>query len=635
MSQGPTPAIHSRRYRVATDALRPLPLQNSPLPQDWFEREQAHNVKQAVLDVLGKHAIRAPARFDDLGPKEDLTFSGWETTFAPGKENEDYVNIVNRHHPGKPSPVCATIIIQSDWDSSSSTTWPSAMKDIFSALALLEGRLPSLGVEIIATDLTRPVHVHPVYDDGEFATAWNGRLFKQVIDTLDKFPATKNMVNGLAVSRFGFYYEAKKNPITVYIAVDRRSDETQWSEVIHALQGPLSTFRHQVRVWIEHNDWEFPVFDLNVGQRSSDTESKPSDQNDYRKKVNLGDEIGMGVYSPCIDGSTRTSGFGTVGCYVRVKKEGKWRTLALTNYHVVRPLFDGFKLDRAEGEPFASKVTRNDTALYKADHEGFKTEQGQQLPGIEHPSRRTHIRILGNLQISIDQEKEFRPNGLEQKRLEAQYQAKKRFFDDGKHKFGQLWAASGFMRRSAAGHRMDWALIAPAADRIGANSLPNVATWIQWGGGNPRPSAPDKHNRLRGPSPEATLKLTKAKTLMFKMGAKSGPTTAVYSEFRGCLGISEAIYVANNRKTDEHYFIPSQPRRSRTEVNLAVGGDSGAVVYNDEGKVVGLLFRGLAPQQISEYSDSFPYTYVTPIEDVFADIKEFTGADDVRLLGGA
>lgn len=40
--------------------------------------------------------------------------------------------------------------------------------------------------------------------------------------------------------------EAKKNPITAYIAVDRRSNKTQWPEVIDALQAPLSAFRHQI-----------------------------------------------------------------------------------------------------------------------------------------------------------------------------------------------------------------------------------------------------------------------------------------------------------------------------------------------------------------------------------------------------
>lgn len=633
MSQGPTPTIYSRTYRVATDALRPLPLKNSPLPQDWFEREQAQKVKRTVLDVLAKHAIRAPAPFDDLGPKEDLTFSGWETTFAPGKENEDYVSLVNRHHPGKPFPVCATIIIQSDWDSSSSYTWPTAVKDIFSALARLDGRLPSLEVEIIATDLTRPVHVHPVDDDGELATAWNGRLFKQVTDTLDMFPATKNMVNGLAVSRFGFYYEAKKNPITVYIAVDRRSNETRWPEVIDALQAPLSTFRHHIKVWIEHNDWEFPVFDLNVGQPSSDQDPRESDEEDYRQKVNLGDEIGMGLYTPCVDGRTRTSGFGTVGCYVELKRGGEWRTFALTNYHVVRALFGGFELELAEGKPALSKVVRQDTALYKADHEGVRPEQGQQLPVIEHPSRKTHIRIMGNLQGDIETEKAERPGGPVQKELEEQYQSKKRFFDEEHHKFGHLWAASGFARRSAAGHRMDWALIAPAADRIGTNSLPSKATWRQWNRGRLRPSMPDTHTHLRGPSPEATLERTKGNTIMFKMGAGSGPTTAQYSNCKGCLG--EGRYVGDKHQADEHLFVPCKAIGGRDGLSLATAGDSGAVVYNDEGKVVGLIFRGLTPQQYAKGSKTFPYTYVTPIEDVLADIMAFTGADDVRIFGGA
>jgi hypothetical protein len=627
------PTICSRTYRVATDALRPLPLQSSPLAQDWLGRGQARTIKEVVLDVLSKHGIQAPATFDDLGPKEDFTFSGWEM-MEPSEKDKDFVNIANRHRPGKPDPVCATIFIESDWDSSpsnlSSQTWPKAVDEIYSALAHMDGLIPSLEIEIIATHLTRPVHVHPIRSDDELEKAWNEHLLKEVKDVLDKFSATQNMVNGLDISCFGFSYKEEKNPITVYIAVDRRSDETRWSEVIDALQFPLSTVHHQIEVWIEHNDWEFPVFGLHADQPSRDARWRHRGKDGYGKKVNLGDEIGMGFHSPCVDDRTRPSGFGTVGCYVKVKKGGNWRTFALTNYHVVRPLFDGFELDLVEESQSASKVTRQGTALHTADHEGLKTEQGRRPPAVEHPARTTHLRILGYLENCIDQEKTKRLEGPIQKRLEAQYQVKKRFFDEDRHKFGRLWAASGFMRRSAAGHHMDWALIAPAANRIGANSLPSKATWRQSNRGCLEPPTPDTHTHLRGPSPEATLGRTKGNTIMLKMGANSGPTTAQYSNCKGSLG--EARYVGDKRQTDEHLFVSCEAIDSRDRLSLATAGDSGAVVYNDEGKVVGLVSRGLAPQQSPKGSKTFPYPYVTPIEDVFADIKAFTGVDDIKAF---
>lgn len=349
-------------------------------------------------------------------------------------------------------------------------------------------------------------------------------------------------------------------------------------------------------MWVEHNHWQFPLFDLSVVKPPKREERLDDDHRDYQTKVNLGDEIGMGVYSLSADGQKQTPGLGTLGCYIEVKRRGRWFTLALTNYHVVRPLLDGFELTSGD-DPAPSNVAGQDTALYKADLEGITTEQGRQLDTIEHPSRKTHLRIMHILQGDIDEAKsqKRKKESKNLKRLEKEYQEKKDFFDKEQHKFDRLWAVSGFSRRSAAVHRLDWALIEPTADRIGTNSLPKLNDWIRWK--RPKHSDdPDTHSHLRDPSPRATRDQTEQATIMFKMGTTSGLTAARYSMCKGAVGIRKARYLTEAKeKTEEHFFVPCQRRGADDEVNLASKGDSGSVVYNDEGKVVGLLFRGTAP----------------------------------------
>lgn len=61
---------------------------------------------------------------------------------------------------------------------------------------------------------------------------------------------------------------------------------------------------------------------------------------------------------------------------------------------------------------------------------------------------------------------------------------------------------------------------------------------------------------------------------------------------------------------------------------LASKGDWGSVVFNGDGAAVGLLCRGHTAQQAKG-----SYAYVTPIEDVFEDIKAFSSKQitDIRI----
>jgi hypothetical protein len=56
-------------------------------------------------------------------------------------------------------------------------------------------------------------------------------------------------------------------------------------------------------------------------------------------------------------------------------------------------------------------------------------------------------------------------------------------------------------------------------------------------------------------------------------------------------------------------------------------GDSGSALFDEDGGIVGLLFR------CHKHVDSCDrgYEFATPIEHVFADIKNFTGITNIRI----
>jgi len=66
-----------------------------------------------------------------------------------------------------------------------------------------------------------------------------------------------------------------------------------------------------------------------------------------------------------------------------------------------------------------------------------------------------------------------------------------------------------------------------------------------------------------------------------------------------------------------------------TGSRIAQKGDSGSVAFDAEGNAVGLLFRGC---QANSATDS--HAYITPIEDVFEDIKAYSNHKilDIRIV---
>ncbi|KAK3352427.1 hypothetical protein B0T25DRAFT_500520 [Lasiosphaeria hispida] len=362
------------------------------------------------------------------------------------------------------------------------------------------------------------------------------------------------------------------------------------------------------------------------------------------KTVYAGSDISAGCYITRNDNKPSSPMVGTLGCWVQIKVKGKdWTTMGLTCYHVLRPCLKGYMVGAAKTQVpgLSEKVDRGcmsdpakDSACWTADIKGFIPKDMPMLEMVEHPPRIKHNVNTTNKQAHIKDLKELR-QPTEAK--EAELKEVLEFFNNGHQYFGRPFVASGYLRRTKTNGRLDWALIQPFGDsRVGGNALPTLQDWRSKGYMEPQMPAKQDNCVLepQGISIHDCVKDVTAvhdKVFGFKMGASTRCTAGQLSWVKTTCTITEEKYMAGRsqkeRRSTEYVFAPIHLDPT---IRFGNRGDSGAVVFDKLGRVMGLLFTGERPQQCAA-----GYSLVTPIEDVFADIKEFScgQVEDIRLLG--
>ncbi|KAK0715363.1 hypothetical protein B0H67DRAFT_459958, partial [Lasiosphaeris hirsuta] len=113
--------------------------------------------------------------------------------------------------------------------------------------------------------------------------------------------------------------------------------------------------------------------------------------------------------------------------------------------------------------------------------------------------------------------------------------------------------------------------------------------------------------------------------LVFKVGASTTWTAGEFSRTKTDCSIREDKYM-KQPKSEEYVYIGLKAQKDF--VNFIDHGDSGAMVWDRQGDVVGLLFRGQVPG-----NGTTAYGLVTPIGDVFDSIKKHSGGriTDIRI----
>ncbi|WKT49457.1 hypothetical protein QSH57_014404 [Fusarium oxysporum f. sp. vasinfectum] len=340
-------------------------------------------------------------------------------------------------------------------------------------------------------------------------------------------------------------------------------------------------------------------------------------QGDYHEIAGIGDDLGPSHYIPGINESRANPGFGTLGCLLQIKLNGesKWRTCALTNYHVVRPAFDGFSLESPNQGVTKMASQPQGSDLWNIDFGGYNlsTKLIHKLPSFESPSRSKHNFTITVIDEDIDaeqknvakMEKGFRTTKNKQQvrkiirdtkamiaDMETEKQKKIAFFDQNKQVLGKLIACSG-LQRSVQDRKMD----------LGINRGRSIPTMVQYS-----PRTPYEVGQL------------------FKVGAITGARTGKYEWKKQTVAMDYDCNLANARLwTTEIVFGPRDDIGSASK--LCDHGDSGSVMFNQEGEILALMFRG------HKHQDSYDggYGYATPIEHIFRDIKEFSNVVNIRV----
>ncbi|KAF4980042.1 hypothetical protein FZEAL_3904 [Fusarium zealandicum] len=631
----PLVPVLSARYRASWPDLRPLPLEES-------------------RSVIIPPTLRDCAVDLRIGTKEILTRRQlWD-------DDETDTELLMRQEPNDPETAIPTLVIVTPWSPCARAKWRGAVQEIaaFGAETVRNSgdTLTSLHVEMIAPELYFPVYYAPVRNEPVIFRSWDQtRAF--VRQRLESFDATKGRMTAIALFRYGLSSTTENNPITIYISVDYTSNETQWEEVMADIKSAVGQRGgwEDVQVHIEHNigmHSTFPLLPLrgtSKNIKSREIKSKMRINGDYQQTANLGDDVGSAHYITRSDNVQSSPGLGTLGCFVEIKTTNNpdWTRYALTNYHVTRSAFKGFVL-RAVGDESRTGKPKDPSDLLQTDEEGYWPAKSVSPCNFESPSRTKHSYTMWSIDDEIellteeqkwdeeliksrgDKEAEKRIADCEtaKEALEDEKERKLDFFKRGDQILGELYCASGFKRRARDNHRLDWALIKLHNSRQWSNRLPSKDVW-----------AKQYHRAARPRRLHGTALKEQSKTILlpnqgnpfkftwnvWKVGTATGPTTGEFHQLKADVCLTDDKHIWKDDKdllagcSSEYLF---QPTDTDTDMNtiFAAPGDSGSVVFDDEGGVVGLLCRGQRPNGSTDRG----FACVTPIEHVFQDIKDFS-----------
>ncbi|CCT75285.1 uncharacterized protein FFB20_07151 [Fusarium fujikuroi] len=591
------PRIISGLKRVAWPELRRLPLITSSDRLPAGIKQVGLDIKREANSIIKRHGLQFKDEEDRCDPQMEM-----------------------RGVPGKSGTSLPTILIFAPWSTEKQRDWERAAQEMAMFLAGLS-RVCSFGetdihVEIMAPELVQPTHCTNI-DDPVYQSAWE-YLSSTIFNRLQWLRATQGHVTCLSLQKYGTDDCVQDNPPTVYISVDNDSDETQWPEVVTEVKRTLDAAEwDDFQVHIEHNQGMVGYFDNLTKptreQRHRAYRLKKRMESDYYSTVHIGDDFGAACDIKRTDGKQLSPTNGTIGCFVQLRTSGPeptWRTFILTSYQAVRPAFDGFTVAPDGADTSVAPPTAN-SDLWTVDSVGY-TPDSNYLEKTDWPQKEKQLQ-------------EFRQRIAA---LRDERKQKTEFFEANKKVLGSLYAASGFRRR-VVGRRMDWALI--ELNRPWHDRLPEYEDWKPsfW-----RISAMpfmtfgmQLEEQTRSIEVLSDLEWSNDTFDVYKIRASSGPKAG-------------SLLCTNNLVTirDDQYMNPSPTEEMAFETHrydyphehgFCAPGDSGSVVFDEEGGIVGLMIGG----HKNNNSDNHGYGYVTPIEYVFKDIKDLLKGHvvDIRI----
>ena len=574
----------AERFRVGIPALQLLPLSETTLPST------------------------APAliKFRGFLPRIEQILRDREVEYE-----EDEVELLHRKIPGEEvSEDDLTVVILAEWSNDADgQKWLLAAEDIHTVL-LFSHLTRRIKVELLSWQLTAPRTMLPLESNHPLVGAWT-RVNPRIHTIMEETARLQDAWKSIDVLRVGYVREDyQETPVTISITVDWNLDRRDWAFAERQIAQVLAEEElHDVEVEFERGDVYPMTFPLRTPTKSVPIDSPDIHVKEYPERVPMGSDFGPEKYLSKGNGPTATIG----GFLEVLQPDQTYQKYAFTNYHCVRGTFEGSAYTEGpKGSVVKAKVPTN-SQLDEIDNNGMGPMSDRTKMTFESPSRRKHNFTLQYHDEQIQSRRSRSVSAAERQLLdelianhERRRAQKVQFFDEDRHKYGQLWMCSGLKQRTKNNGRLDIALIDVKPSRIGDNTVPDVSAW-------PVDLAPTVAcgNLLHG------LKSCKEGVNLgpvFKVGSATGMTSGHISAIKSDVRMEWDKRLDIKNHSTEYCFI------TRIAVPFTSHGDSGSFLFEELGSWVGAAFGGSTKGGVREVLN-----YVMDSQDILDWINEKRG----------
>ncbi|KAL2852085.1 hypothetical protein BJY01DRAFT_244698 [Aspergillus pseudoustus] len=490
-----------------------------------------------------------------------------------------------------------TLMVLADRRSSSQSSWIRTARKLHHYLN--NKGISGIPVEILDPRFERNPHIHPCHRNDPIFPVWT-QIAEEVLETVGL-----RGIFTLGCFRIGNDDRATHCPTTILMGVDRISTR-DWKAVREAIVHILdSNGLGSVAVIVRQDTSPF---------RSGEVDSIIAREEDCQRAPSMGAPL-----SP----SLQKYGNGTLGAWVEVQLPGThtYIPFAITCSHCCFPpeealpaagvtvvrkwKAEGVRINDAQAKDKLTVNVPNPTAI----RSGI-ARVNEEITKIEKNKKYKMVQQLKAQDEFIMPQDETTWAG-HRKRLGELEEERKLLADFVKNKlyvFGSVFAASGLREvisttDSSTMSIRNWALVQPKGHRaVGINGVTAPPRTLSF-------------SQLR----DFTESLPDHGDDLFKVGRATGFTKGKYHGLRSCTVAKRFVNgLEQEFKTWEH--VVSAPG----DIFL-FPGDSGSLVFNMDGEVVGMLFGGTWCGGVA---------YFTSTKDLLHDIRKLTGLKDIHIVGG-
>ncbi|KAJ9266640.1 hypothetical protein DTO195F2_1163 [Paecilomyces variotii] len=435
-------------------------------------------------------------------------------------------------------------------------------------------------------------------------------MWPRVLDRILEMDTTN--VNVIDCFRMGYEERRDDNPPTVILSVERRS-QRNWKilreNIVHLL--------NSLGLW---------SVGVSIGPGAVVKQvAHPLDL--YKTGAQAG--VSLGVH-----GSNKAAGTFAGWIEIENPRTSQWGKFGLTCFHCVDPGLDSVPPgDQAQLKDWHMNGIRaadnNARRMLRVDQPAEKDVardlENQRTSVTEVLNNATYRRIKNDLDannfVIPPDMRTYEVFVRRKEEYEKRIQRIQQFMSQNEHELGHVFSASGYrdepvttIKHSSLTTCLDWALIQVRPQRAStANEVLAYGTPVINLPMDPRASSLILSSSWAGPIPHGAP--------LFKAGRTTGYSVGEYN------GLHSAVLAMKfvNGEWEKHTTL-EHSMCGRHGNWFSQEGDSGALIFNDERAVVGMVFGGNKLRSIS---------YFTHIVDLFNDIKKMTGATKVRIFGDA